>query len=663
MPTTTHWTTEPDGYLEPVLTTGANTAPTTVIQQFKGTVNKYGKLPAMRVKQPVNNAIPSEWKTWTWDQYWHDCMSFGKTLLHLNVGAFKVVNVIGFNSPEWLIANTGAMMASAIAAGIYTTNTPEACFYIAEHSKAEVIVCEGNKQLAKFVKTSKNLKFLKAIVVWGEVVDDKMMSECAVPVYSWDQFLLLGSSISDDAIETRLSVARPGNCSTLIYTSGTTGPPKAVMISHDNITWTARTICDNYVDLNFNDRLVSYLPLSHIAAQLIDIHCAMYLGACTYFAQPDALKGTLTHTLKEVRPTFFFGVPRVWEKIQEKMVQIGRETTGIKKILATWAKGLASQRSRLAQYGNGGGNPSFYGCAHALILSKIKAALGLDQAKACFTAAAPISVDTLMYFASVDIPIYEVFGQSECTGPHTVSFAGGWKIGYCGRPIPGSQTMIAPGTNELCYRGRHIFMGYMHNPEGTASTIDEHGYLHSGDVAEFDGNDLPNVPSPSGFMKITGRIKELIITAGGENIPPVLIENEMKAAMVALSNCMVVGDRRKYLAMLVSLKCEVNHETGEPTDILAADALFIGKQIGSTATTMTAAASDPLWIEYINKGVKTGNSKTTSNAQIVQKWRMLPTDFSEKAGDLTPTLKLKRNVVAAKYAELIDLIYADGSNE
>jgi long-chain-fatty-acid--CoA ligase ACSBG len=311
------------------------------------------------------------------------------------------------------------------------------------------------------------------------------------------------------------------------------------------------------------------------------------------------------------------------------------------------------------QYGNSGGAPCGYGCANALILKTIKKVLGLDQAKGCFTAAAPISVDTLNYFATLDIPVYEVFGQSECTGPHTVSFSGRWRIGYCGRPIPGTETIIVPENGELCYRGRHIFMGYMYNADSTASTIDSNGYLHSGDVAEFDDNHDPEIPRPSGFMKITGRIKELIITAGGENIPPVLIENEMKAEMVALSNCMVVGDKRKYLAMLVSLKCEVNPETAEPLDKLAADSLFVAGQIGSSAKTMTEAAADPLWKKYLDDGMKRANARTTSNAQVVQKWKMLPVDFCEKAGDLTPTLKLKRNVVVNKYADLIDSIYAD----
>ena len=178
-------------------------------------------------------------------------------------------------------------------------------------------------------------------------------------------------------------------------------------------------------------------------------------------------------------------------------------------------------------------------------------------------------------------------------------------------------------------------------------------------MAEFDSFDRADVIKPSGFMRITGRIKELIITAGGENVPPVLIEDQMKAAMNALSNCMVIGDRRKYLAMIISLKTEMDKATGAPTDKLAPDSLFAGKAIGSTATTVTEAAADPLWKKYFDDGMKAANGKTTSNAQIVQKWRLLPADFSEKSGELTPTMKLKRSVVADKYAALIEAIYAE----
>ena len=330
----------------------------------------------------------------------------------------------------------GSILAGCIAAGIYTTNLPAACQYISAHSKAEVIVVEDNKQLEKYSKIMGELPHVKCFVVWAEPVNAAIAKLIGKPVHSWSEFLQLGSGVADGDLEARQKQVKPGNCSTLIYTSGTTGPPKAVMISHDNAVWVTRALLDT-IPLTHNERIVSYLPLSHIAAQIIDIHASMALGCALYFAQPDALKGSLTVTLKDMKPTFFFGVPRVWEKIQEKMVQMGRETTGIKKVLSTWAKNMGTQHSALAQFGKGGGAPCGYHVANALVLSKIKEALGLDQTKVCFTAAAPISVDTLNYFASLDIPVYEVFGQSECTGPHTVSAPGEWRIGYCGRPMPG----------------------------------------------------------------------------------------------------------------------------------------------------------------------------------------------------------------------------------
>ena len=324
-----------------------------------------------------------------------------------------------------------------------------------------------------------------------------------------------------------------------------------------------------------------------------------------------------------------------------------------------WAKTKGREHSHRAEFGNDGGIPLCYSCAHVVVFKTIKQTLGLDKCKICFSAAAPLAPETLEYFASLDIPIFEIFGQSECTGPHTVSAPGQWRMGYCGRPLPGTQSRLDPNTSELCYRGRHIFMGYMYMHDETAATFDDEGYLHSGDVAEFDGNNSEFCPSPSGFMRITGRIKDLIITAGGENVPPILIENEMKAAMLAVSNCIVIGDRRKYLSMLLTLKTEIDPKTGTPSDKLAADAVFVGKQIGSSALTVKEASVDPLWAEYFNEGMKKANGKTTSNAQIVQKWRLLPQDFSEGTGDLTPTLKVKRNVVLKKYADLIDSIYSE----
>lgn len=206
---------------------------------------------------------------------------------------------------------------------------------------------------------------LKAIVMWDEIPDPNIVAKfdaTKIAVYTWDQFLDLGAAVDDGEIDRRHGVIKPGNCSTLIYTSGTTGPPKAVMISHDNLTWTVQKVVDQLGNLGHTDRFISYLPLSHIAAQMIDIHAPMNIGCCTYFAQLDALKGSLKFTLTDVRPTIFFGVPRVWEKFQEAMVELGRNNPAVLQWLSTWAKGVGRNRSELAQYGAGGGAPCMYSC-------------------------------------------------------------------------------------------------------------------------------------------------------------------------------------------------------------------------------------------------------------------------------------------------------------
>ena len=292
-----------------------------------------------------------------------------------------------------------------------------------------------------------------------------------------------------------------------------------------------------------------------------------------------------------------------------------------------------------------------------IVFGKIREKLGFDQCRLCLTAAAPISVEILNYFASIDIPIYEVFGQSECTGPHTINAPEAWKIGTTGRPMRGTQSKITEA-GEILYRGRHIFMGYMHSPEKTEETIDSEGWLHSGDVGEFDDDQLDNMVGEAGFMRITGRIKELIITAGGENIPPVLIEQQFQKAMPAISSCCVIGDKRKFLSILIAMKTKVDPETGIPTNELTEDALATGREIGSSATTVEEVMEDENWAQYFERGMAEANHNATSRAQKVQKYAIIPRDFSERGGELTPTLKVKRSIVHEMYEETIEAFYA-----
>jgi long-chain-fatty-acid--CoA ligase ACSBG len=634
--------------------------PKTQMQAFDEAVAKFGDKPALHQKVISKGATAANtpWTTWTWSEYRKNVDEFAKSLLSLGFDRFDTINIIGFNSPEWHFSNFGAIAAGGIAAGIYATNGPDGCKYQAEHSGAKVIVVEGVKQLEKFYSIASELPKLKALVMYGpDDVPEDVTSKVSVPVYSFSDFLKLGVDVSDTDLKARAEDQKPNEVTTLIYTSGTTGPPKAVMLTHDNILWTSVTQMSTMAKtLTNDDHMISYLPLSHIAAQMLDMHCPMIQGVQIWFAQADALRGSLGATLKEVRPTIFFGVPRVWEKIYDKMQEVAKSSTGLKKSLSTWAKGKSAKYWKNHQFGGSKKTPSFFGLASKL-LGKVRDALGLDRCWACYVSAAPIEVKILEYFASINIPILELFGQSECSGPHATNAAHAWKIGTVGRPLPGTVTKLDPNNGELIYSGRHIFAGYLGMPDKTMDTIDADGFMHSGDVVAIDDCLQDGAPN-TGFVSITGRIKELIITAGGENVAPVLIEDAMKEAMPALSNCMVIGDKRKFLSILFCLQVEINVEDGVATNKLTGVALETSKSIGSKAVTTEEAKSCEKWKKYLDDGMAAANGKAISRAQRVAKWALLDTDFTEPGGELTPTLKLKRSVAADKYSTVVEGIYS-----
>lgn len=336
------------------------------------------------------------------------------------------------------------------------------------------------------------------------------------------------------------------------------------MLHHDALTWCSSGVGLKLPNLKLGgETIISYLPLSHIAAQAIDTLIAISFAVTVYFADRDALKGTLIKTLHEARPTRFMGVPRVFEKIHEKMMSVAAQNTGIKRTIATWAKNTTLQHWQTVI--DGKPTESFqYRASRYLIMSKIKEALGLGRCATIVSGAAPMSPELKKYFMSIDLPILETFGMSESSGPHCVATVDHFNLDTIGGTLLGAATSIGPldadGNGELLLRGRHIFMGYIDEPEKTNEALDDDGWLHTGDLGRLDAD---------GLAYVTGRLKELIITAGGENIPPSPIEHLiLKELEAALSNAFLVGDRRKYLTVLVTLRTVLDVETGEPTDEL-----------------------------------------------------------------------------------------------
>lgn len=321
------------------------------------------------------------------------------------------------------------------------------------------------------------------------------------------------------------------------------------MLNHDNLTWNAYAIGKRLTGIRYGQEvLISYLPLSHVAGQMVDIFLGLTFACTVYFADKDALKGTLVATLKVARPTRFLGVPRVYEKIQEQMLKVGAQNSGLKKMIASWAKNvtLAHHMSTIE------GQPSSrwqYKLVKSMLMTKIKMALGLDRCMTLCSAAAPMSPDLKKYFMSLDLPVMEAFGMSETGGAQTITSPDTYNFNTIGKSLSGTETIIKNpderGHGEICMRGRHIFMGYVDELQKTKDALDDEGLLHSGDIGYIDKN---------GLVYITGRLKELIITAGGENIPPVHIEHIVKNELQFVSNAFLVGDHRKFLTMLITLK-------------------------------------------------------------------------------------------------------------
>ncbi|MEX2179032.1 MAG: AMP-binding protein [Gemmatimonadaceae bacterium] len=590
-----------------------NNARLRVMDVLERTARSYGPRPALREMRD------GAWRTFTWDEYRQQCRQVARALIAIGVPPGAGVCLIGYNCPEWFFADIGSIYAGAVPAGIYATNSPEQCEYIAKHCDAPVVFVDDAEQLAKFIAVRDRLPGLKALVL--------MHGESSAPrVYSWAKFLELGVRTPEAELDKRIAAQTPDGMATLIYTSGTTGTPKGVMLSHDNLTWTANSAI-GLIGGNVDDHVVSYLPLSHIAEQVASLHGPMAFGACVTFAESMEKLGD---ALRAVRPHYFLAVPRVWEKIQEKIMAAGAKNPPLKKKIAAWARrqglvGGYAEQQHVAK-------SPMYAIARALVFKKVRATLGLDRARILVTSAAPISRDTLEFFLSLGLPICEVYGMSECTGPATASIPDRYRTGKAGFALPGADIKIAED-GEVCMRGRHVFLGYFKDPAATSETMDSDGWLHSGDIGTIDAE---------GFLQITDRKKDLIITAGGENIAPALVEGYLKGIPV-VSQAVVIGDRQRYLSVLLTLN----------QDRIKQDA----EACGSGARDAETASRDEKFLAFLQRQIDNVNSRL-ARVQAVKKFRVIPHEFTIEGGELTPTMKVKRKVVTEKYKSEIDKLYA-----
>lgn len=564
--------------------------------------------------------VNGSWRSTSWRGYVDLIQKAGRAMITLGFDPGDAVSILGFNRPEWTIFDVAAMSCGGVPAGIYTTNSAEECRHVIAHSRSRFLLIEDAHQWQKILKILPELPELKHVVT---------MKNCATidhsMVLSWEQFLAKAESTPLAEFEKRVENLRADQLATLIYTSGTTGPSKGVMLSHHNLAWTADCAL-KITDARASDCALSYLPLSHIAEQMFTIHVASTAGYAVYYAESIE---KVPDNLKEVQPTVFFGVPRIWEKFHEGVSTKMAAATGAKAHLVNWARGVGTQVSKLKMRGKepSGLLAAQYKLANKLIFSKVKPLIGLGRARISVSGAAPIDRAVLEFMASLDVQVNEVYGQSEGAGPTSFNVPGDARFGTVGKPLPGVEVKIADD-GEIVVRGPNVFLGYYREPEATAETL-QNGWLHSGDLGAFDAE---------GFLMITGRKKEIIITAGGKNITPVNIENAIKNIPI-VGEAVVIGDRRKFLSALVTLAPEKS-------------AAFAAER-GLNAATLH---QNPVVLAEIQAGIDKLN-ENFARVEQVKKFTVLPRVFTIENLELTPTLKIKRRNIAKNWEKEIEAMY------
>ncbi|MDE2593364.1 MAG: long-chain fatty acid--CoA ligase [Burkholderiales bacterium] len=583
--------------------------------RFLRTAARHANKPAYFVRDDKG------WQPASWDHYSEQVRTAARALIALGVQPGQVVCILGFNRPEWAIMDMAAMMVGAVPAGIYWTSSVSEVGYILNHSRSPVLLIESQDRYAKIASLRASLPHLQQVVRMkdGLPSDDHTLS--------WTDFLGQGHVRLQAQVHDRLKAIQPEDPGTYIYTSGTTGPSKAVELTHANLAWSAQTLCKALGARN-QERVISYLPLAHVAEQMISLHSPAVQGYPTYFAR--SLEELSEH-LKEVRPTIFFGVPRVWEKMHAAIESKLEGATGVKGALAKWSMRSSRQWHAARLKGDAPGALASIkkAVADKLVLGKVKAAIGLDQAHMLAAGAAPISAEMLQFFTGLDMVIREVYGQSESSGVSTLSLVGATKLGAVGRAVDGAEIRIADD-GEIMVRGPHVFKGYAGNPAGTAETLVD-GWLASGDLGHLD---------EQGYLYITGRKKDLLITSGGKNISPANIEADLMNTHL-VEHAVVCGDGRHYLTAMLTLM----------PDALA----NFAKHHQLTGENLH---QHPTILAELQKGVDHVNSRQARVAHV-RKFAVLPQSLSIESGELTPTMKVKRKTVLDRYQDVVEGLYKD----
>jgi long-chain acyl-CoA synthetase len=536
-------------------------------------------------------------------------------LIDLGIEKGDKVSILANTRPEWTYFDLAALSVGATAVPIYQTNSPEECQYVLENSDAKTVIVEDDEQLAKIDEIRGRVPKLEHVI----------RMEGSGGATSMDELIQRGAGRSDTEWEQRWSAVTPDDICTIIYTSGTTGPPKGCVISHGNYRSMVTMALDESV-LERDTTTYLFLPLAHSFALLIQF-LSFDLGGNIAYWERDPLK--IIPNLIEVKPDYFPSVPRIFEKLYT--LATGEAAGGLKKVVLNWGIGVGKKVRERERAGNRIGwlLRTEYKLADKLVLAKIRAAFG-GRIRNCVTGAAPINPEILRFFDAAGVLILEGWGMTETSTAATVARPDAFKFGKVGRAFLGCEIKIADD-GEILVRGPNVFQGYYKNQEATRETIVD-GWLHTGDLGELDAD---------GYLSITGRKKDIIITAGGKNITPANIEAEIKQSQW-VSQCVVIGDRRPYLVALITLDMEecvkLAEENGWPSD---------------PAELARHEGMRNLIQEHIDDV-----NEQFARVEQVKKFEILPHDLSQETGELTPTMKVKRNVVAEKYEKDVEALYA-----
>ena len=594
----------------------------TIVDAFRANVRSIPERPAMRRR--THNG----WEVFTWADYGQAVAQVTAGLADLGIGPGERIAILSGNRVEWHLADIGALANGCVTVPVYPTSSAEQVGYILQHCGARLCFVENDELLAKLFEVRDGLPKLDRVVIFddGEWLDDPFLVGIS-------ELRAIGAARlqrEPTLVEERASAILPEQPATFVYTSGTTGPPKAAVLTHANIMWTIRSAA-SLVHLAAGERFLSFLPLSHVAERGMSEFAPITIGGETWFARSLA---TVPEDLLDCRPTVFFAVPRVWEKLQMAVLEKIDDGPWLMQRMVRRYLELGRRfevereaRRRLAPW-----EAVPHAVLDAALGSRIRREVGLDRAHILITAAAPIHPDLLRWLHAIGLPVIELYGQTEVCGPTTCNPPEDNRVGTVGRALPGVRVRIAED-GEILVQGGNVCAGYFNDRKSTSELLDTEGWMHSGDLGSLDAD---------GYLRLTGRKKDLIITAAGQNIAPQDIEMELKSHPL-VSEAVVVGEGRRYLTALLTLDAEAIGEWAHDRGKVA---------------NYEALAADPDLRAEMDALVALVNARR-SRVEGIRKHRILAHELTVAAGELTPTLKVRRSVVCQLNIDLIEDMYAE----